>query len=191
MTVSPVNTAPEVLIADDDAPLRAAVRLALEVRGYRCAEAADGWQAVDLARSVRPQCVFVDIAMPGLDGFAVVQRLRSDPHTSGMHIHCLTGLADPDVCSRALSAGFEEFLTKPVPPSRMLEIVQRHVRRSSWVAGLTKTEAEGLMDWLAYHGCTDLEVSCSAVEGFAVRCLPPQGIQLIQQPGGDIRLMPR
>src|SRR2546421_96841 len=96
MAAPETSAAPvDVLIAEDDALLRWGLRSLLELEGFRCAEAADGLQAVDLARRHRPGCVLLDLALPGLDGFTVARRLRADPQTGGIHIHCLTGLDDP------------------------------------------------------------------------------------------------
>jgi hypothetical protein len=64
------------------------------------------------------------------------------------------------------------------------------VRRSRWVEGLTKAEAETLMDWLETRGCNELEVSCGSL-GFAVRCLPPEGSRLVQREDGNVGLLPR
>jgi len=184
------DDAPDVLIVDDDEGLRGALRLALEGRGYRCGEAEDGPRAVDLARRRPPRCLFLDLGMPGMDGFAVARRLREDPTTRDIPIHCLTGRTDEEIRSRVAGAGFEELLIKPVDPSRLLEIVGRHVRWSPRVEGLTKSEAEGLMDWLEARGCVRLETRLSADGRFSVRCVCPPGSRLMIDPGGAVRLVP-
>src|SRR3954451_4671484 len=107
-------TSIDVLIADDEAVARKVVRRLLEQQGYTCAEAGDGRQAVELARSLSPRCVLLDLSMPGLDGFAVARTLRSDPRTRAAHIHCLTGMTDSQSRSQASASGCELYLTKPV-----------------------------------------------------------------------------
>jgi CheY-like chemotaxis protein len=162
----------DVLIADDDPLLRATMRAFLEQNGYTCAEAGDGREAVTVARDRHPQCVLLDLAMPELDGFAVASQLRADPHTRGMHIHCLTGRTDPDSRRRAAAVGCELFLPKPVEPAAVLQAVRGPVEPPStgWITGLTSAEAEDLLDWLEANGYPPAELSFTDGVGFAVRC---------------------
>jgi CheY-like chemotaxis protein len=162
----------DVLIADDDALLRATVRSLLEQHGYTCAEAGDGREAVAVARHRRPQCVLLDLVMPGLDGFAVARQLRADPRTRRARIHCLTGRTDPDSRRRALAVGCELFLPKPVEPESVLQAVRGPVDPpgTGWVTGLSRTEAEDLLDWLEANGYPPAELSWTEELGFAVRC---------------------
>src|SRR5260370_31893160 len=110
----------DVLIADDDPTLRTGVRLLLEREGYSCAEAEEGEQAVEVARRRKPRCVFLDLAMPTLDGFAVARLLRADPQTHDVHLNCLTGLVDRR--EQALLAGCENFLTKRLDAYALLDV---------------------------------------------------------------------
>jgi CheY-like chemotaxis protein len=183
----------DVLIVEDDNLLRTALRLLLEQSGYRCAEAADGRQALAVARDQPPRCVLLDLVMPGLDGFAVARQLRADLRTFGTHIHCLTGLQSETVREQARQSGCEEYLSKPVDGEAVLEIVGREIKpkdelRATVVSGLTKSQAEDLLDWLANQRCTGLAVSI-AEDGFVVRCVCPPGLRLVQQEGGGVRLM--
>jgi CheY-like chemotaxis protein len=152
----------DVLIADDDADLRHAVRMLLEAQGLSCAEATDGIETVEFARAITPQCVLLDLAMPGLDGLNVARRLRQDPRTAGLHIHCLTGQADPVMRQQAEEAGCELFLTKPVDPIAVVAAVR------GW-SGLSKAEAEELLDWLETHGEGPAELAYENGGGFSVR----------------------
>jgi CheY-like chemotaxis protein len=161
----------DVLIADDDSALRAVLRTLLELEGLTCAEAGDGWEAVEVARSHPPRCVLLDLGMPGLDGFAVARWLRADPRTRGAHVHCLTGHVDPLSRLQAAQAGCELFLTKPVEPSALLQAVRSETapQRTACISGLTKAEAEELLDLLEAQGLPG-EVGLSEAEpGFAVR----------------------
>src|SRR5262249_28373549 len=119
--------------------------------------------------------VLLDLVMPGLNGLEVARQLRSDPRTRAVHIHCLTGLSDPDLRRQAAEAGCEAFLTKPVAPEVLLEAVRGpgpvEVRE---YAGLTLAEAERLLDWRENHGCTNPEVTMGS-EGVTVRYLWPPG----------------
>lgn len=181
----------DILIVDDDASTRAGLRLLLEQRGYRCVEAGDGREALALARAHLPRCVLLDLCLPGLNGFTVARRLRADQRTVSTHIHCLTGLRYDLIREQALQAGCEQFLTKPVDPAELLEVIGRPIEReqsraATVVSRLTKERAEELLDWLQNHGCTDLSVRLED-DGFVVRCLPPPGLQLMQEKGGRLR----
>ena len=181
----------DVLIADDDAEVRWALRRLLEGRGYTCAEAEDGPRAVDLARAAPPQCLLLDLTMPGLDGFGVARRLRLHPRTRGIHIHCLTGLGDPGDRARARLAGCEEFLTKPVDAARLLDLVRRHVEPPAvgWLAGLSLAEARDALASLEREGCDGLALSCQG-RSFSVRCACPPGLRLGRDGRGRVRLLP-
>jgi CheY-like chemotaxis protein len=170
----------DVLIADDDDDTRFLLRRLLESRGYTCAEAADGLQALRLAQAAPSRCLLLDLGMPGLDGLAVAHRLRADTRTHGIHIHCLTGRTAPEAAEEARRAGCEAFLTKPVDADALLEVVGRQTEGPSggWLTGLTLTEARDLLDWLENQGCTDLESTYREGEGFAVRCTCPPGLRL-------------
>ena len=166
----------DILIADDDGFLRASLRLLLEHEGYTCLEAEDGQKAVELARRSLPQCVLLDLAMPGLDGWEVARRLRSDPRTRGAHIHCLTGLSDEVSRRQAREAGCELYLTKPVDIAVLLGVVRGQQARSpvEWVTGLTKAKAEELLDWLEANGVSG-ELLLQE-DGFTVQFRRPPGL---------------
>jgi CheY-like chemotaxis protein len=165
----------DVLIADDDAQLRGSVRSLLEARGYTCAEAGDGVQAVQAAHALAPRCVLLDLGMPGLDGIAVARSLRGDPRTVGAHVHCLTGRTDPASRRRAEEAGCESFLAKPADPAAILQAVGGPAVPvgAGCRRGLTKAAAEELLDWLEAHGYPPADVSLDEQGGFTVRLAEP------------------
>src|SRR5215469_7957901 len=68
-----------VLVVDDSATIRAVLGRMLEVDGYEVARAADGESALDMARAEPPAMIFLDIVLPGMNGFAVLRALRHDP----------------------------------------------------------------------------------------------------------------
>jgi CheY-like chemotaxis protein len=176
----------DVLIAEDDATTRQSLRYLLEGAGYHCAEAGTGREAVELAQQHPPQCVLLDLRMPELDGFSVARRLRSDPRTQDISIHCLTGCTDEAAREQAAKAGCDLFLTKPVDAAALLQVVHHDLRGpAEWVRGLTKTEAEELLDWLAAHGAAG-EVDYEAGEGFAVHC---PGFRVEKDASGRVQLL--
>lgn len=182
------GTVVDVLIADDDELLRGSLRQLLEQQGYACAEAGDGREAVALARRAPPRCLFLDLAMPGLDGFRVAHQLRQDPRTRGIRIHCLTGRHDRAARERARKAGCELFLTKPVDAAALLRMVRGQLdvaRTEEWLGGLTLRQAEDLLDWLQANGYRRGEMAVRE-EMFAVRC---PGFRACRGEGGGVRFV--
>jgi CheY-like chemotaxis protein len=164
----------DVLIAEEDAQVRAALRTLLEGEGYRCAEADSVQSAVDLARQNPPRCVLVDLGIPD-KGSGVVRTLRADPRTRGARIHCLTGRADSATRLLADQAGFEKVLTKPIDAEQLLAVVAEEFRAPLPVvaSGLTPRQAEDLLDWLEEHGVYADEVTFEDGRGFTVRYVRP------------------
>ena len=96
-----------VLIVDDEPPLVRILSIKLRVCGYEVITASGGQQAIDLAEDERPDLVLLDIIMPDVDGFQVLERLRP----SGVPVIALS--ARPENATRALALGAREFLPKP------------------------------------------------------------------------------
>jgi DNA-binding response OmpR family regulator len=176
----------DVLIVEDDALTREGLRLLLEQHGYACAEAGDGRAALALARQRPPGCVILDLGLPELDGFAVAHRLRSEPRTRDVPIHCLTGRTDAACRKEAERIGCNAYLAKPVNAEVLLRLVRRRPRPGTVrrVTGLTLAEAQELLDWLENHGCTDPQLDFQEETGFAVCWVCPPGLT---SPGGGTR----
>jgi len=115
-----------ILIVDDDPGIRRLIAATLEdVSGYRMAEARDGEEAMEQARSAQPSIVFLDIDMPRLNGIEACRRMRSEPGTAGATIVMLTGDSDDEAERNARAAGADLFLTKPFSPLHLLRLVDR------------------------------------------------------------------
>jgi two-component system cell cycle response regulator DivK len=100
----------------------------LEKTGYTVIEASDGVEAVRLARESNPDLIILDLHMPGLDGFNVIQELRRDPQFAATPIVALTASAMQGDRERALSVGFTGYITKPIRLSLLREEVERLLR---------------------------------------------------------------
>jgi signal transduction histidine kinase/ActR/RegA family two-component response regulator len=105
-----------VLVVEDYEDSRMALEVCLGLLGHSVQSAADGLRGVELAREWRPDAALVDIGLPGLDGYDVAKRIRSSPAGSGMLLVAITGYGQAEVRQRALEAGFNECLVKPVNP---------------------------------------------------------------------------
>jgi type II secretory ATPase GspE/PulE/Tfp pilus assembly ATPase PilB-like protein/CheY-like chemotaxis protein len=102
-----------VLLVEDEDQLRRVMKDLLEREGYRVAEARDGAQALDEVDRHAPDLIMLDLNLPGLDGYGVLQRLRSRPSTSEIPVIVLTAKGDEDNEVRVFQLGADDFLTKP------------------------------------------------------------------------------
>jgi type II secretory ATPase GspE/PulE/Tfp pilus assembly ATPase PilB-like protein/CheY-like chemotaxis protein len=103
----------KVLLVEDEEPLRKVMRDLLEREGYAVAEAADGVAALDQVDRVAPDVIMLDLNLPGLDGYHVLQQLRSRPATNRIPVIVLTAKGDEDNEVRVFQLGADDFLTKP------------------------------------------------------------------------------
>ncbi len=112
-----------VLIADDDADSRTIVRALLEFQGRDVLEASDGRQCLGAARALRPDVIVLDLIMPHMDGWEVAAALRADPATRSIPILALTAAALPDDRARALAAGCNRVLSKPIALGELAAVI--------------------------------------------------------------------
>lgn len=103
-----------VLIVDDEARNRKLLETLLHAESYATLSAGNGQDALALAASGNPDLILLDVMMPDMDGFEVVARLKANPCTQPVPVIMVTALDDRESKLRALEAGAEEFLTKPI-----------------------------------------------------------------------------
>ncbi|HUA47613.1 MAG TPA: response regulator [Solirubrobacteraceae bacterium] len=115
-----------VLIVDDDEFIRKLIATTLEdVAGFELHEAADGLEAIEVARRERPSLVFLDVDMPRLNGIDTCRRLREDDPAGERTIVMLTAAHGDSVEAEAEQAGADLFLTKPFSPLDLLRLVDQ------------------------------------------------------------------
>jgi CheY-like chemotaxis protein len=119
-----------LLIADDKPTNRELMRTVLESLGYEVVEAGDGIEAVRIAREEQPDMIILDLHMPGIDGFGVLAELRREAAFAETPIMALTASAMQGDRQRALEAGFDSYISKPVPLPALREEVVRLVERA-------------------------------------------------------------
>ncbi|HYG63514.1 MAG TPA: ATP-binding protein, partial [Thermoanaerobaculia bacterium] len=117
------GSARRVLIVEDNADSREALRLLLELDGHQVAAAEDGPQALELAASFVPDLVLLDIGLPGMDGYEVARSLGRHPERSRMRLVALSGYGQESDVGRSRDAGIDLHLVKPVDPGRLRELL--------------------------------------------------------------------
>ncbi|HYW05369.1 MAG TPA: response regulator [Longimicrobium sp.] len=126
------SAAPSVLIAEDHADSRDALRALLEAFGYRVYVAGDGHEAVAEARAHHPDLILMDMMMPGMDGMEATRALRADPDFARVPIVAVTAMEGSR--ERVLSAGCDDWVAKPINIRAFL------ARVPEWL-GSARTEA--------------------------------------------------
>ena len=111
-TASPTACARRVVVVDDNEDLREMIDLLLTANGHEVGTAADGPSGVDMIVARSPDVAFVDLGLPGFDGYEVARRVRSQ--RTRVRLVAVSGYGQPEDRDRALAEGFDEHLTKPV-----------------------------------------------------------------------------
>ena len=109
-----------ILVVEDNEPSRDVLSRRLERRAYRVLLAADGQQAVSIARRAMPDLILMDLGLPGIDGWEATRQLKGDATTRHIPIIVLSAHAMTNDREMALAAGGDEFDTKPVRFEQLL-----------------------------------------------------------------------
>jgi CheY-like chemotaxis protein len=115
---------PRVLIADDNAQNVELLEACLATEDWETRTAADGEETLKLVRDWQPDVVLLDIMMPRISGFEVCKRLRADPTTRDIAVLMITGLDQPSDMDKAVEAGTDDFVTKPIKKPELLQRVR-------------------------------------------------------------------
>jgi type II secretory ATPase GspE/PulE/Tfp pilus assembly ATPase PilB-like protein/ActR/RegA family two-component response regulator len=124
------GAAPLLLIADDDPAMRVLMTTILAGQGFRTAEAVDGLEALDEAQRLKPAVVLLDMEMPRLDGFGVLEALRRRLAGRAVPVIVVTAHDDPATEARCIELGAEDYLTKPIQPSSLVVRIRAVLRRA-------------------------------------------------------------
>ncbi len=131
----PGKTTPLILVVDDFEDNRAMYAVYFTYCGYEVAEAADGGEAVEVARSRMPDAIVMDLSLPVMDGWEATRRLKADERTRHIPIIALTGHALAGHSRGAREAGCDAFLAKPCLPELLVEKVQELMSARARAAG--------------------------------------------------------
>ena len=115
---------PSILIVDDSPTEANVMQTALQRHGYRTAVAADGAEGIRMAREIRPDLIFMDIVMPGMNGYQATRTLTNDPDTSGIPIVMVTSKGQETDKIWGLRQGAIDYMIKPVSPADLVAKAQ-------------------------------------------------------------------
>jgi serine/threonine-protein kinase PpkA len=119
-----------ILIVEDDDTIRCNLVRLLKLEGYHAISAINGRLGLECARKTRPGIVITDVAMPELDGFALVEAIRADPDLAKTSIMMLTALDDRASMRRGMTAGADDYLAKPFTRVELLDAIRALSKKS-------------------------------------------------------------
>ena len=116
---SPAIRRRRILIVDDNEDAREGLHLLLTYAGHEVQTSQDASGALEKLRTFQPEIALVDIGLPGVDGYALARMARQTPEAKATYLVALTGYGRPEDRQRALAAGFDAHMIKPVDPDRL------------------------------------------------------------------------
>ncbi|HEV2914619.1 MAG TPA: response regulator [Pyrinomonadaceae bacterium] len=122
------RAAPLVMVVDDSEDIREMIKFVLGARGYRVVEAENGQEALKLARAECPALILMDLSMPVLDGFGAARGIREITETCAVPIVAISAHNTIDHRAKAFAVGFNDYLTKPLNFSQLLNLVQHFLQ---------------------------------------------------------------
>jgi DNA-binding response OmpR family regulator len=122
---------PKILIVDDDANLRRALKIRLRANHYDTVQASDGYSAIAVAQKEQPNLIILDLGLPAGDGFVVLERLRDSDSLSSIPVIVLTARDPQSNKQQTLQAGATAFFQKPVDNSELLAVIRESLP-STW-----------------------------------------------------------
>ena len=132
-----IAMAPQIMVVDDEAGVRELVCDALRIAGFETMQANDGMSALTALRAAKPDLLIIDINMPLMDGFDLVERLRSQNDLTPVLM--LSARSDRADITRGLSLGADDYVTKPFGLEELLLRVKAILRRTSKVSATSTT----------------------------------------------------
>lgn len=163
--MNPATPAPErILVVDDEPEIVALVAYHLAKAGFRVATASNGQEALELARRERPSLIVLDLMLPGMSGFDVLEQLRADESMRDTAVLMLTARREEPDRIRGLSLGADDYLTKPFSPAELVLRVQAILRRTSAAAPAAPGDSVAIGPLHIDRGAMRVSVDGHAVE---------------------------
>ncbi len=127
MNLSNIKEKATILLVDDNHINLAILESFLSHHGYEITLAYDGQEAVDMARSISPDIILLDIMMPGIDGFTTCEKLKNDPKTKDIPVIFITALSQFDNKIKGFDVGAVDYITKPFHREEVLARINTHL----------------------------------------------------------------
>lgn len=124
---APSSSAPRklLLVIEDDPLLRESLMELLKLNGYRTVAAGDGQTGIDLAQSLQPDCILLDLRLPDMDGFTVLKRMKTDARTTPIPVIVLSGFSRSEDQELALKLEAAAYVLKPYNIDDLVATIQR------------------------------------------------------------------
>jgi DNA-binding response OmpR family regulator len=120
-----------VLIVEDDPDARKVLSLILKLDGYQVHTASGGQEAIEALADLVPDLLLLDVMMPGMDGYQVCEWVRANPAVALVPVVMLSGKADPESVARGMEVGADEYLAKPITPSKLTTQLRTVLERTA------------------------------------------------------------
>jgi len=137
-----------ILVVEDNILIRELVREILEREQYQVVEACDGKDALEKMEESAPNLVLMDIQLPMLDGYAVLHQLRRDRRFHRLPVIALTAYAMRSDQEKALQAGFDSYLPKPIDRAALLQLIRNFLVQGRNAANKHSTRSSSAPAWL-------------------------------------------
>lgn len=118
----------EILLVEDNLDARETLRLLLELEGHRVVPAETGERAIALALAHSFTLALIDIGLPDIDGYQVARQIRASGSCTKTRLVALTGYTQPEDVRRAMAAGFDAHVVKPVDPDALTQMLSDLLR---------------------------------------------------------------
>jgi len=139
----------KILVVDDEDAMRRFVAVALRRAGYKTLEAAEGTQALELARADPPALILSDVHMSNMDGYTLLRDLRLQSSLADIPVILMTGTPDPAEERASMERGADDYLTKPFSIDRLLGAVRARLARQETLQARAQAAESRLLEMLA------------------------------------------
>lgn len=157
---------PKILVVEDDRALRELVIETLRFAGYDTLAAGDGVMALRVAEEALPDLIVSDINMPHMDGYTLLESLRSHPHTNTIPVILLTALQDRRSMRQGMVSGADDYLPKPASPSDILAAVKTRLHKQALMAEKSDSNLDRLRRNIIYALPHELRTPLSLILGY-------------------------
>lgn len=132
-----------ILVVDDDPEIRRLLQRAISAQGFEVVEAQDGIEASVALQAQEFDLLLLDLSVPRMSGFELLEHLQSDPSVWGLQIIVITGQTSPGILTRVLDAGADDFISKPFHLGELLARVRAHLRIAAQARQLSRQHRDG------------------------------------------------